>query len=161
MMKAEVVKVNLYSNVLMILTSIHHIYGAVHYATPWRLHVLLLSIPMIIFSVITTRFLVQENVNWKKLLTWFYATIILIFSIILIGGYEGVYNHALKNVLFFSGTGEATLNEMFPPPKYVMPNDFLVEFTGVAQAIIWVPLLLAFLRLLRKANVAEPLNRSV
>jgi hypothetical protein len=160
MMKEEVVKVNFYSNVLMILTSIHHIYGAVHYDTPWRLHVLLLSIPMIIFSVITSRFLVQENVNWKKLLAGFYAAIILIFSIILIGGYEGVYNHALKNVLFFSGMSEANLNEMFPPPKYVMPNDFLFESTGVAQATIWVPLLLAFLRLLRKANVAEPLKRS-
>jgi len=79
-----------------------------------------------------------------------YWSIILIFSIILIGGYEGVYNHALKNVFFFSGASETILDKMFPPSMYVMPNNFLFELTGVMQAAIFVPLLIQMARLSKK-----------
>ena len=52
-MKEEVARVNTFSNALMIVTSIHHIYGAIVYDTPWRLHVLFVSIPVIFLSIMT------------------------------------------------------------------------------------------------------------
>jgi hypothetical protein len=43
------------SVVLAILTTIHHVYGAVLYDTPWRLHILVMSIPVIILTLILER----------------------------------------------------------------------------------------------------------
>ena len=149
-MKEEVAKVSLYSNALMIVTSIHHVYGAVVYHTPWRLHILMVSIPVIIFTLAGSKFLIKREIPGKNLLLWFYWSIILIFSIMLIGGYEGVYNHALKNVFFFLGASEAIFDKMFPPSMYVMPNNFLFELTGVMQAVIFVPLLIQMARLSKK-----------
>jgi hypothetical protein len=40
---------------LAILTTIHHVYGAVLYDTPWRLHILVMSIPVIILTLILER----------------------------------------------------------------------------------------------------------
>ena len=149
-MKEEVAKVSLYSNALMTVTSIHHVYGAVVYHTPWRLHILMVSIPVIIFTLVVSNFLIRREFPGKHLLLLFYWFITLIFSIILIGGYEGVYNHALKNVFFFLGASESILARMFPPSMYVMPNNFLFELTGVMQAVIFVPLLLQMARLSKK-----------
>jgi hypothetical protein len=84
-MKEEAAKVNRYSNALMIVTSIHHIYDAIIYNTPWRLHVLIISIPVILFSVITKWALTWKEFKREKLLLWIYRLVILIFSIILIG----------------------------------------------------------------------------
>ena len=149
-MKGEVAKVSLYSNALMIVTSIHHVYGAVVYNTPWRLHILMVSIPVLIFTLVVSHFLIKREFLGKNLLLLFFWTIILIFSVILIGGYEGVYNHALKNVFFFSETSETILDKMFPPSMYVMPDDFLFELTGVLQAVIFVPLLVQMAQLSKK-----------
>ena len=149
-MKEEVAKVSLYSNALMVVTSVHHVYGAVIYNTPWRLHILMVSIPVIVFTVIGNNFLIKHEFSWKNLLLLLYWSIILIFSVILIGGYEGVYNHALKNIFYFFGANETILARLFPPSVYVMPNNFLFELTGVMQAVIFVPLLGQMAKLSRK-----------
>jgi hypothetical protein len=61
-------------------------------------------------------------------------------SFALIGMFEGVYNHLLKDVLFFSGIEMETLLALFPPPTYEMPNNFFFEFTGVLQAVLVIPI---------------------
>ena len=143
-MKEEVAKMNLYSNALMVLTTIHHIYGAIIYDTPWRLHVLLLSIPVIIVTLILSWFLKADR-KWNRLLYAANVLIVLIFSVILIGSYEGVYNHVFKNIAYFSGTSKSVLDQLFDPSKYVLPNDFVFEFTGIMQGIVFVPLTMRFL----------------
>jgi hypothetical protein len=146
-MKEEVSKLNFYSHVLMLITSLHHIYGAIVYETPWRLHVLLLSLPVVILTT-TIHWLVKKKavaVKWRSHLYVINGLIILVFSIILIGAYEGVYNHAIKNIAFFSGVDGSILAKMFPSPKYVLPNNLLFEFTGVMQAILFVPLVRRFI----------------
>jgi hypothetical protein len=59
----------------------------------------------------------------------------------MIGLYEGMFNHLMKNLLYFLGLDRDTLLQLFPPPTYVMPNDFWFELTGIAQALITVPLI--------------------
>jgi hypothetical protein len=151
-MKEEVAEVNLYSNVLMAMTSLHHIYGAFVYDTPWRLHILLISIPIIIFSVVITRLQTQSRLN--TLCQWVFWLVILVFAVVLIGGYEGVYNHALKNVIYFLGTNEEIQRQLFPPPTYVMPNNLLFEATGIMQAVFLIPLSKAFIKLSRKMKIS-------
>src|SRR3989337_1628896 len=147
MEKAEVTRVSQYSNLLMITTTIHHIYGAVIYNTPWRLHVLLLSIPVVVITVLLTRFLAKREHQDKKILFVIYWLIILVASIGLIGVFEGIYNHAIKDLLFYGGASNETLRQLFPPPKYQMPNDFWFEFTGILQALILMPLTVRFIQL--------------
>jgi hypothetical protein len=153
--KHELKRTSLYSNGLMLLTTLHHIYGAVLYSTPWRLHVLLISMPAIILTTMLSKFLVKYENN--RYVFGCYWLLVLIPSIGLIGLFEGMYNHLLKNLMFFSGTSKEVLIKMFPPPTYELPNNFFFEFTGVLQAVVVVFLIISFVRLTRtfcrKTNV--------
>jgi hypothetical protein len=136
----QVSRITGYSIGLMILTSIHHIYGAVIYHTPWRLHVLLISVPVILLTLVLNRALQQNKTNTKSFVIWLFFVVTLIPSVGLIGFYEGVYNHILKNSLFFGGVNHDILQMLFPAPKYEMPNDLLFEMTGVLQGLVVIPL---------------------
>ena len=143
-------KVAAYGNVLMMVTSIHHVYGAYVYDTPWRLHVLAFSIPIIAFN-----WYVSKKYKANKTIFYTFCGANLIITISLIGLFEGVYNHLVKNVLFYWNTDPETMARLFPPPKYVLPNDFVFEFTGILQALLVIPLLYYFVRLIQskyKAN---------
>lgn len=140
-------KVSLYSNGLMLLTTIHHIYGAIVYNTPWRLHVLMLSLPVIAATVLLKRVLIQKpNSRWWL---WTYCVIILVPSFGLIGLFEGMYNHVAKVVMFYTSVNRATLLTLFPPPTYELPNDFVFEFTGVLQGVLAFPLAHKLYRLIK------------
>lgn len=134
-----------YSILLMLLTSVHHIYGAWVYNTPWRLHILVLSIPTLLLTWLLDRLLRKGTVN--ILAFAFYWVITLVASISLIGLYEGVYNHAFKNVVFFAGVKRETLLQLFPPPEYELPNDFWFELSGILQGVLAVLLMVPFAKL--------------
>jgi hypothetical protein len=77
----------------------------------------------------------SQTLRVRKVALFVFAATTLIVPIGLIGGFEGAYNHVLKDVLFFAGLGTQQLATLFPPPRYEMPNDFLFEVTGVLQTI--------------------------
>ncbi len=138
-------KVTLYSVLLMILTSIHHAYGAIVYHTPWRLHVLFLSVPVIILTLVLSRRLSRTSNNiWVFRLYWILT---LVTSIILIGVFEGLYNHVLKNILFFAGF--PAMEKLYPPGAYEMPDNLFFEITGVLQGVVAVVLIIYFTRLIQ------------
>ena len=101
MNKKRVAKLAWYSIALMILTTIHHIYGAAIYNTPWRLHVLTISIPVAGLTFIVYWVLVR-NRSKNRFLFWLFIAVTLLVSIGMFGVVEGIYNHGLKNILFFS-----------------------------------------------------------
>ncbi|HEY5749029.1 MAG TPA: hypothetical protein VIU12_23335 [Chryseolinea sp.] len=155
MMKQEVTTVSRLSVALMILTSIHHAYGAIIYNTPWRLHILMISVPVIIFTVIFYYRFLKKGIRTPSVFFGVYLVLTLVASVALIGIFEGVYNHLFKNALFYTGASHQTLVFLFPPPTYEMPNDFWFEFTGVLQGIVAIPLTLSFIRLIRTLLVKE------
>lgn len=134
-------KVTLYSVILMGLTSVHHLYGAIAYHTSWRLHVLFFSIPVLVVTLLLHRF---ANRRWVFRLYWI---ITLLAAIILIGVFEGLYNHVLKNIFFFSGFSQSSMEKLYPPGAYEMPDNFFFELTGILQGIIAIPLIIYFTRL--------------
>lgn len=117
---------------LLLLTIFHHVYGARIFATPWRLHIITPS--LITLSVITLLYYLFLRTKNKVFFTLYTLSVGITFGVLL-GGFEGFYNHLLKNLLFFSGTEESTMEVLFPPPAYEMPSDFIFEFTGIMQAI--------------------------
>lgn len=129
-------KIAFYSNILLVLTSIHHAYGAYIYDTPWRFNILYFSIPIIILNII-----VQQQISTKKISKYLFWISNLLFTVCQIGLFEGIYSHLLKNLLFFAGTHQALLNQLFPPDTYFMPNNLFFEITGILQAFIAIPLI--------------------
>lgn len=133
---------------LLVLTSVHHAYGALLYHTAWRFHVVLIAMPMAAVIMLLAR-------SGNSTLRAGAAALILVFPVLLIGIFEGGYNHLVKNIVYFAA-GSARARAMFPPPMYELPGDLLFEITGIAQ-FLFVPFaaLEAFkiLRADRQANV--------
>jgi hypothetical protein len=158
MMKQEVTRVSRLSVALLVLTSIHHAYGAIVYNTPWRLHVLMISVPVIIFTAVFYYRFLKKEIRTRSIFFGVYLVLTLVASVALIGLFEGVYNHLFKNALFYTGADSQTLTFLFPPPAYEMPNDFWFEFTGVLQGIVAIPLTVSFIRLVSHLLVRDKKN---
>ena len=126
---------------LLVLTSIHHAYGAIIYDTPWRLHVLYIAIPIGLAILLMAR---SPARLWQMAST----VLSLIFPVALIGVFEGGYNHVLKNAVYFIG-GEAAARSLFSAQAYEMPNDLFFEISGMAQFALAIFAARGPLRLLR------------
>jgi hypothetical protein len=118
----------------MVLTIVHHAYGALIYEAPFRLHVVFFAIPVIIVLL-----LAQRIHRWRsqsrlaRTAFWTFILLTLCIPVGLIGFFEGGYNHLLKNILYFGGMSQPGLNRLFPAPTYEMPDNFWFEATGVLQ----------------------------
>lgn len=108
-------------------TSIHHLYGAWLYDTPWRAHIATQGISFLLVSV---AFLMLYHFTKKKVFYWLLLAVAGFFFVLAIGVFEGGYNHVLKNILFFGGMNHDLLHTLYPPPKYELPNDLLFEVSG-------------------------------
>ena len=103
----------------------------------WRLDAVFLSVfaaAAIIGSLVVTQRNADETV--REIAFWVFTVVVLVVPVALIGLFEGAYNHALKNALYFAGTSSTLMNRLFPPPTYELPNDVFFEATGVMQAVL-------------------------
>lgn len=124
---------------IMILTLLHHAYGALIYEEPFRLHVVFIAIPVILIMIMSFRlFQRKSSALIKKLAFTVFMLVSISIPVSAIGLYEGGYNHLLKNVLYFGGSSQAMLNQLFPPPLYEMPNSFIFEVTGIFQFVLGI-----------------------
>lgn len=121
---------------IMILTLIHHAYGALIYEDPFRLHVMYGAIPVILIQLLAYR-KVQgtSSALIRQLAFAAFMLISVVISVCAIGLYEGGYNHLLKNLLYFGGATQATLDLLFPPAVYEMPGNYFFEVTGIFQFV--------------------------
>ena len=121
---------------MYVLTIVHHVYGAIVFDTPWRLHAAVLGAAGIAATLLLTR-------EWTRLgppvlgraTTPLLVGLTLVLAAGLIGVFEGGYNHAFKLLLFFGGAAPGTMHRLFPPPTYELPSDVLFEVTGVLQFV--------------------------
>ena len=116
-----------------LISSGHHVYGAVQYETPWRL-VVSLWIPAFVLLVLSALYLLwkYEGRTAGNIGRW----LVLFGGVIFQTGFtifECVYSHFLKNVFFFGGASQEFLEQLFPVPTYHLPDNLLFELTGVAQ----------------------------
>jgi hypothetical protein len=130
-------KTLLTSSAVLVLTVVHHIYGAIIYATPWRLHAAVVVLPVLLLLILaycTHRWRPRTLLGRTSPAVFMVLT--LVIPVGLIGLFEGGYNHLLKNALFFGGFPRGTLERLFPPPTYEMPGDLWFEGSGVLQFVI-------------------------
>ena len=128
-------------------TSIHHVYGAWLYETTWRNHIAYQGFTWLLVSYGILLLAIRFKRKWIK---WAFIIFAGFFFVGAIGLYEGLYNHVLKNILYFIGMDENMLLNMYPPPKYELPNDWLFELSGIITCVIAYWCLLTMIRYLKK-----------
>ncbi|HTN63034.1 MAG TPA: hypothetical protein VL147_16050, partial [Devosia sp.] len=115
------------------LTTIHHVYGAVAFATVWRFEVVAYSagvaVLILALSFIADR---HRRALAGQVAFWLNALVITVFPVLGIGMAEGGYNHIVKNIVYFGGEG-ALYRQMFPAPTYEIPSDWFFEISGILQ----------------------------
>ena len=118
------------------VTTIHHLYGASIYHTPWRIHAAIISglaTAVIGASVSLLRGHLDDALGAAASCVFVVATFLVPF--LGFGVFEGGYNHLLKVALYFGHASPSLMKSLFPPPTYEMPNDAFFEITGVLQVI--------------------------
>jgi EmrB/QacA subfamily drug resistance transporter len=120
----------------LILTSVHHAYGAYAYSTPWRLHVVFIAGATALVMLGALAVFRSRPLGWLGTAArWLFALIVLVVPVVLLGVFEGFCNHVLKDLLYFGGLPLGEMARLFPPPRYEMPNDAFFEMTGVLQVV--------------------------
>lgn len=133
----QAIRAGAIASALMLLTTIHHFYGAAIYSTPWRRHVAIPSLlTILIIAGALLVFYRSPRTRGGLIALWTSVAVIALFPVATIGLYEGLYNHLLKDLLYFGGAPHTLLTRLFPPPTYEMPNDLFFEVTGVLQAFV-------------------------
>ena len=118
------------------VTTVHHVYGAYIYNTPWRLHAALISCLATALIAVCRRLLRRHSNNRIDIVaSWTFVMVTFLVPFLGFGLFEGAYNHALKIALYFAHTSPVLMARLFPPPTYEMPNDAFFEVTGVLQVI--------------------------
>lgn len=114
---------------ILVMTSIHHVYGAEIFDTPYRLHIVYVSIPValiILGCVALARRTASEMV--ARAASWLFVILTGLFAIAAVGFYEGGYNHVIPNIQYLLGV-EHTVR----PGLYEPPDDLVFQLTGMAQ----------------------------
>jgi hypothetical protein len=118
------------------LTSIHHVYGAIRYDTPERYFAAVIAAVAVIMSLGALQISRARSPSPIGRAAWlvFLGVNATVF-VLLFGAFEGLYNHGLKDALYFGGAPLAQMRVLFPSPVYEMPNDWFFEVTGVLQIV--------------------------
>jgi hypothetical protein len=122
---------------VLLLTVVHHVYGAWLYATPWRLHVV--GVAAVAGAAIvgaSAAFVASRGRRFEPLALAVFTLLTVVIPISGFGIFEGLYNHVLKIVLFLVGTRSEVMDRLFPAPTYSMPNDLFFEASGVLQVAV-------------------------
>jgi hypothetical protein len=118
------------------VTTIHHVYGAYIYSTPWRVHAAIVS-GIATALIAASAWLLQRHWNdgFGLAASRVFIPVTFMVPFLGFGVFEGIYNHSLKVVLYFAHVSPTLMARLFPPPTYEMPNNAFFEITGVLQVI--------------------------
>ena len=119
---------------VLALTIVHHVYGAIRYATPERYHAVFIALGAL--AVILGGFALyrrQPDARGGRFGWWLFWGASGLVPVFLFGVVEGFYNHVVKVALYLVGLPEESLRRLYPAPTYELPNDVIFELTGVLQ----------------------------
>jgi putative ABC transport system permease protein len=106
----------------------HFRHGAFIYDDPGRLHVVLPALVFLSLAIVLTLVFLRHPA--KLTLRALVAAVAIPF-VGLFGLWHAGYGHVLKLILFHAGAPKETLGWLFQSPDYVLPDDFLFEFSGI------------------------------
>lgn len=112
------------------LTSFHHYYGSLIYGTPWRAHVVFMGGITLLLCMLLG--LLYRRYRKTLLLNGYLVLAFVMFGV-LIGLFEGFYNHMIKDLLYFAGIPDKSWRSLFPASAYEIPDNIIFEGTGILQ----------------------------
>ena len=136
-----IVKAGVSAFVAGLISSGHHLYGAIAYDTMWRAGVSywILAIVSVMCALLYLYWRCADRPSGKVAL-WLFSFGAIVFQ----SGFamfECVYSHVLKNILFFGGLSQDLLERIYPAPAYHLPDNLLFELSGLLQlasfASVW------------------------
>lgn len=131
----------------------HHLYGAAIYTAAFRKHAALVGAPVTLAIALSAYLAIKLGSKAGRALARRVAyALILVFPVLLVGVFEGLYNHVLKNVIFFTGLYAELSPMLYPGGAYERPGDWLFEVSGVLQFVLAV----IAARELWRAHALEP-----
>ena len=133
-------------------TLAHHVYGGLAYHAPERLVIaLIMTITVGATLALLRRYLTDRS---RAALAVFAGVVVVVWVLVL-GLFEGGYNHAYKDLLFLAGVSPSTALKLHPnlvPGDYIYPpNDTVFEITGALQLVGALIVLILIARLVRSA----------
>lgn len=120
-----------------IATSVHHVYGAFVYHTPWRYDAVAVSagtITVLLAALQVSR--ATRDTALGRAAWWTFWGVNAAVFVLVLGAFEGLYNHVVKDLLYFGGAPVSVVRALFPAPKYELPNNWFFEITGVLQVVV-------------------------
>jgi hypothetical protein len=132
-----------------LLTIGHFVYGASLYDDPSREHVVL---PAIVFFVVAAVLAGAHLLRPKRWALWLFGAEVAIVDVGLFGGLHGGFNHALKDIFFWSGMNAERLAQIFDSPDFAVPDNTLFELTGIAGLLVALAIVYLLVRLIRAAH---------
>jgi hypothetical protein len=147
---------------ILVLTVFHHFYAAAIYDTPWRRHVAIIVVPVLLVMIVF-----YGLYRWRPLTLvgraalWIYSLVALVFSVAWIGFFDGGYTHLAKLIIFFGGASRATFERLCPPELCGVPDDLIYEVTGVAQFLLAIYAAYCLIRLWRENRRAKTSHAGV
>lgn len=118
------------------ITAVHYAYGGVIYHSRERLiGAPIAGIPLLI--ALGLLYLYKRTRSGVALTL--FSSITILFWVIIIGLFEGGYNHTVKNILFLAKGPSTTIHMLYRPTlsvEYIYPpNDVFFEITGVLTLV--------------------------
>ncbi len=118
------------------VTTVHHVYGAYIYNTPWRIHAAVISGFATALIVLSLRLLRKRSGDAVgSVAAWTFIVVTFLVPFLEFGVFEGAYNHVLKDMLYLAHSSPELMTRLFPPPTYEMPNNIFFEVTGVMHVV--------------------------
>lgn len=140
----------------LVLTTVHHAYGAFAFGTPWRLHAALVSVPVAAaIAVAEARYRRHPRGRLGTFAFWTVVGLTGVVAVLVFGVFEGAYNHVLKDVFYVWGAPPHVLDALFPQPPYEPPTDVFFEVSGVMHVVPASLAGLSLWRLVRDERVIE------
>ena len=128
------------SGAVLVLTALHHAYGSAVYGAAFRRHaVVVFGALLALLVTLLAIFARRPATTLGRAAGWLAAGSAALVAVLAVGLFEGLYNHLLKNALYFGGASAELMRALFPPPRYELPNDFAFELSGVLQFVIALP----------------------
>jgi hypothetical protein len=144
---------------VLVVTTVHHVYGAALFETPWRLHVAYVSVPIALLVVVCARLgRIARESRIRCTASVLYFLLTGFFAVALIGVYEGGFNHLLPNLQYILGY-EGLREGLYEPP-----DNLLFQITGIAQfaiALLAGVRLWQLLRVLRRAALPPESRQAI
>jgi hypothetical protein len=130
------VSAGIWASAVIVMTAIHHVYGAIVFDTPYRLHIVFIAVPIgiVIVAGLLVAYL-RPYTSLGRTALWIAALLILGFCVVAIGIYEGGYNHLIANIVYLA-FGQEAFVAMYDTAMHQMPNDVFFELTGIGQFVV-------------------------